>query len=283
MESEDLSESNDALIEAYIGPYNKSYYLRAFERIRTRGQAGWHWPAMFATSGWLLYRKMWLYGFLYIIVLPVVHMVLTALVSGAAGETVGNWFWFSTYVAIAFVLAPLLANRLYYRHAQRKLAALESSSASHEQQLALAADKGGTSVWALVGVAFLGVPLIGVVAAVAIPAYQDYTIRAQISEGLVLAGGARAAVTETYQKTGRFPEDNASAGLPPADTLLGTYVAAVEVYSGDVFVAYGNEAHSIIRDAELVLSPSVDSQGNVDWSCGSNDIMKRHLPAACRQ
>ena len=107
MEQSNEPDANDALIEAYIGPYNKSFYLRAFDKIRDHGQLGWHWPAMFATSGWLLYRKMWLYGFLYIFVLPIVHIILTSLVSAAAGESVGNLFWISTYVVIGFVLVGL--------------------------------------------------------------------------------------------------------------------------------------------------------------------------------
>ena len=283
MERNTGTESNDALIEAYIGPYNKSYYLRAFGRIRGGGQATWHWPALFATSAWLLYRKMWLYAFVYIVLLPVVHLILTSLVAMAAGDTISGWFWFSTYFAIAFLLAPLLANRFYYRHVTTKVAALGTTGTTHEQQMALAADKGGTSVWALVGVGALGVPLVGIVAAVAIPAYQDYTIRAQIASGLTLAGGARAAVEESYRRSGDLPADNVSAGLPPATSLSGTYVASIEVYSGDVYVFYGNDAHALIADMAVVLSPRIDGQDNLSWSCGSRDIHNKHLPSFCRE
>ena len=283
MEVNNEAESRDALVEAYIGPYNKSYYLRAFEKIGTGAQSTWHWPALFATSGWLLYRKMWLYALLYIIALPIVHLLLTALVSATLGGTIGNWFWIATYVAIAFVLAPLLANNFYHRHVTRKVAALGQSGATHEQQLALAADKGGTSVWALVGVAFGGVPLVGILAAIVLPAYQDYTTRAQISEGLALAGGAKAAVFETYQRTGHLPADNASAGLPPLTDISGKYVAAVEVFEGKVYIYYGNESHIVIEDSALVLSPSVDTGGTMHWSCGSDEIANKHLPSACRR
>ena len=78
-------ESNDELLEAYIGPYNKSYYLRAFEKIRASGGNSWHWPAMFATSVWLLYRKMWLFGFLYLFVLPIAHTILSVIIAFVAG------------------------------------------------------------------------------------------------------------------------------------------------------------------------------------------------------
>ncbi len=283
MDQNDNIDSNDELVQAYIGPYNKSYYLRVFEKIRNSGSAGWHWPAMFATSGWLLYRKMWLYAFLYILVLPLVHVILTTTVSLVAGDAIGTWFWFSTYVAIGFVLAPMFANRLYFRHVNRKTEALGAAGASHEQQVALAADKGGTSVWALVGVAFGAVPLVGIMAAIAIPAYQDFTIRAQIAEGLSLSAGARAAVQESYVRTGDLPADNASAGLPPPVQLSGTYVAGIEVFEGDIYIFYGNEAHTVIYDSALVLSSSIDSQRVLDWSCGSPEIANKHLPAACRQ
>jgi type IV pilus assembly protein PilA len=84
------------------------------------------------------------------------------------------------------------------------------------------------------------VAIIGILAAIAIPAYQDYTIRAQVSEGLNLSGGAKAAVTEYYQDQGTFPTSNAEAGLEAAANITGKYVATVTVVDpGLIQVAYG--------------------------------------------
>jgi len=80
------------------------------------------------------------------------------------------------------------------------------------------------------------VAIIGILAAIAIPAYQDYTIRAQVSEGLNLSGGAKAAVTEFFQDRGILPADNATAGLAAAAAIQGKYVGSVTVAAGVITV-----------------------------------------------
>jgi type IV pilus assembly protein PilA len=134
------------------------------------------------------------------------------------------------------------------------------------------------------------VAIIGILAAIAIPAYQDYTIRAQVSEGLNLAAGAKAAVSEFTMDRGRFPSDNATAGIAPPATIDGNYVSQVEVGGaqplGVIAVTYaGPDAHAILSAGPgvLLLSPST-SAGSVEWTCRPNGatIAPRHLPAACR-
>lgn len=128
------------------------------------------------------------------------------------------------------------------------------------------------------------VAIIGILAAIAIPAYQDYTIRAQVSEGLNLSGGAKAAVTEYFQDRGTMPTDNTLAGLALAAEIQGKYVSQVNVASGTISVTYGNSAHAIITGAQLDLAPDTSSAGSVQWTCttGTPVIENKHLPAACR-
>ena len=129
------------------------------------------------------------------------------------------------------------------------------------------------------------VAIIGILAAIAIPAYQDYTIRAQVSEGLNLSGGAKVAVTEHFQDRGALPADNDEAGLGEADTILGNYVTGVEIDAGVITVTYGNTANAAITDATLVLSPNVLAAGSVQWECEGGNILDANakwLPAACR-
>ena len=130
------------------------------------------------------------------------------------------------------------------------------------------------------------VAIIGILAAIAIPAYQDYTIRAQVSEGLNLSGGAKAAVTEFFQDRGNMPADNTAAGLStPATQIAGKYVTSVQVAAGIINVVYGGtagDAHTVITGKTLTMTPSTVQAGSVAWACTSADIANKHLPAACR-
>ncbi len=127
------------------------------------------------------------------------------------------------------------------------------------------------------------VAIIGILAAIAIPAYQDYTIRAQVSEGLNLGGGSKTAVTEYYQDTGVFPNTNALAGLEASGNITGKYVTQVAVgANGVITVTYGNSANANITGDSLSLTP-VDNLGSVSWTCANaSGLENKWLPAACR-
>ena len=93
------------------------------------------------------------------------------------------------------------------------------------------------------------VAIIGILAAIAIPAYQDYTIRAQVSEGLNLSAGAKAAVTEFFQDQGTLPTDNAEAGIEAANVITGKYVVSVAVAAGVITVTYGGDVNAAVTAA----------------------------------
>jgi type IV pilus assembly protein PilA len=124
------------------------------------------------------------------------------------------------------------------------------------------------------------VAIIGILAAIAIPAYQDYTIRAQVSEGLSLADGAKTAVAEFYANTGNFPTSNSSAGLSTNTDIKGSYVTQVDVSGGPIVATFGNKANSAIATKTLTLSP-ITGTGSVSWKCKSNADNK-YLPTTCR-
>lgn len=129
------------------------------------------------------------------------------------------------------------------------------------------------------------VAIIGILAAVALPAYQDYTARSQMSEALSLAGGARTAVTEFYTNEGNFPANNTSAGLSAAADISGKYVASVQVAGGLITTTMqtGGTAEGI-RGATMVLS-ALTNAGSVDWVCksgGATAVVAKYLPSSCR-
>ena len=128
------------------------------------------------------------------------------------------------------------------------------------------------------------VAIIGILAAIAIPAYQDYTIRAQVSEGINLSAGAKTAVTEFFQDRGVLPGDNATAGIATPGQISGKYVTSVTVGSaGIITVVYGNDANNQISGDEIELRPDTTGGGSVTWECQTGTGMEdKHVPATCR-
>jgi type IV pilus assembly protein PilA len=113
------------------------------------------------------------------------------------------------------------------------------------------------------------VAIIGILAAIAIPAYQDYTIRAQVSEGMNLAAAAKAAVAETFLNRGKAPQTRVEAGMSQLGTdTSGKYVTSVDVVQGVIQITYGNEANAQITGKTLELGPFTTPDNSVAWDCG---------------
>ena len=130
------------------------------------------------------------------------------------------------------------------------------------------------------------VAIIGILAAIAIPAYQDYTARSQMSEALTLAAGAKTAVTEYYTSEGGFPSNNTSAGLAAADSIEGNYVDSVSVSGGLITVTMKDETgvSEGIRGKTLALSAATTGS-SVQWTCKPGDtdgVDSKYLPSSCR-
>jgi type IV pilus assembly protein PilA len=131
------------------------------------------------------------------------------------------------------------------------------------------------------------VAIIGILAAIAIPAYQDYTIRAQVSEGLAITSAAKVAVTEYWQDRGVFPPSATAAGLPATPTdIAGKYVSQVALgaNTGILTVTYSatapQTANNAITGQTLTLTPQT-SAGAVNWVCASG-MEDKYLPSSCR-
>jgi type IV pilus assembly protein PilA len=128
------------------------------------------------------------------------------------------------------------------------------------------------------------VAIIAILAAIAIPAYQDYLIRAQVTEGMSLASGAKAAVWDFVSNTGRFPTSNESAGLATNTSITGDYVSSVDlVPAGKITIAFGaSRANATIKNSTLVLS-AITQAGSISWSCDRGTVSDKYLPATCRK
>lgn len=124
------------------------------------------------------------------------------------------------------------------------------------------------------------IAILGILMAIAIPAYQDYTVRAKVSEGMNLAGAAKLAVAETRSSTSVFPSGNGSAGLPAPASISGNDVTSVTVgASGIVTILYRNDPN--IAADTLILTPT-PNVGSVSWTCRTGTVERKYRPANCR-
>ncbi|HFC6226025.1 TPA: pilin [Neisseria meningitidis] len=145
------------------------------------------------------------------------------------------------------------------------------------------------------------IAIVGILAAVALPAYQDYTARAQVSEAILLAEGQKSAVTEYYLNHGKWPSDNSAAGVASSSTIKGKYVAGVKVEKGVITATMlSSGVNKEIQGKKLSLWAK-RQDGSVKWFCGqpvtrtgtgtnSDDVTAdsdkkietKHLPSTCR-
>ncbi|HGO9268440.1 TPA: pilin [Neisseria meningitidis] len=148
------------------------------------------------------------------------------------------------------------------------------------------------------------IAIVGILAAVALPAYQDYTARAQVSEAILLAEGQKSAVTEYYLNHGEWPANNSSAGVASSANIKGKYVQSVEVKNGVVTATMlSSGVNNEIKGKKLSLWAK-RQDGSVKWFCGqpvtrdanntakdavtaandnsNNGINTKHLPSTCR-
>ena len=145
-------------------------------------------------------------------------------------------------------------------------------------QLKAKAQKGFTLIELMITVA-----IVGILAAVALPAYQDYTIRAQVSEGLVLADGAKVVVAEYHANKGDLPDTSTEAGYSGA---VGKYVSGVTIGSNGVITATfgGTSVSSKLTktNSTVTLTPTEETTtGNLRWACASTTISQKYLPSSC--
>ncbi|MCH7508420.1 MAG: pilin [Proteobacteria bacterium] len=146
------------------------------------------------------------------------------------------------------------------------------------------------------------VAIIGILAAIAIPAYQDYTIRAQVTEGLNLSAALKASVSEEFADSGLWPADLAALGI--TNSPSGRYVNDLILNNGTISVTYGNDSNATLATAGanlLTIKPWVSLNLDVVWACGNSGmpagtgeaptgpsdtiattVPDKYMPSACR-
>ena len=125
------------------------------------------------------------------------------------------------------------------------------------------------------------VAIIGILAAVAIPAYQDYTIRAKVTEGLSLASAGKTAVSEFFASNGSLPTSNASAGLASSASITGNDVGSVNVTPSSAIEVTFSSQSSAINGRTIILTPTT-ANGAVTWDCRQGTLEPKYRPSSCR-
>ena len=140
------------------------------------------------------------------------------------------------------------------------------------------------------------VAIIGILAAIAIPAYQDYTVRSQVTEGMNLASAVETGAAEYFANTGSFPTTLSAAGISSSPS--GKYVSAIAL-NGSITVTYGNQVNSVVATKTLGLTPWLSNNNDIIWVCGNHtqpaganaapgvtaaatNIADKYLPQTCR-
>lgn len=269
--------------KAAIGSKNQGYYLDRFSRFDRNGKAGasWNWPAFFVTFYWLLYRKMWLNALLYFL-FPYLFFALMGVIAGVTGRSSGPQagMGYLVYLALIFIMVPMYANALYYRHCKKNISAVNASPHDTQRRLGELSGKGGTSHIALILIFIFGlIAMIGILAAIAIPAYQDYTTRARMAQAVIIGKSATASVDNFYNQHQSLPNSLDEAGfaapLPPSVSELG-----INSQNGTVTITMKDP---VVNGKSLMFVPGLDTNNQLVWTCMSTEIRDRYLPQECRR
>lgn len=279
---------------AFIGPHNQDYYLQRFERFdRNRGAGmSWHWPAFFVTFFWFCYRKLWGHAIVYLLIgiaaLPIIG-IIGALAGRSSGVMVMSILCV-IYLLGMTLLPPLYANAFYYRACRKRMQSLRHSPQRDERKkLERLYDQAGCSmVGPIVGVGAMlvcAVPLAGILAAIAIPAYQDYTHRARAAAAIESGRQATQAVGGYYARQGHLPESLEAAGFRTTITMAAqTPRIDYNTQNGTIAVQLANPGMAENRDqpAAIMLVPQLTGNA-LQWQCAHKNVIKKYLPQNCRQ
>jgi Tfp pilus assembly major pilin PilA len=287
------SQDMEALYRAAVGPKRAEFYVPKFVRFDQPGASrlSWNWPAFFVSFYWFLYRRMYATWAIYSLLIPICIGVVGGIARGGAGV----WFYLVVALGYRLILIPLLANSFYHRATKKRLETLRKKVPETSGQLLVLDNTSPTSPIVWVIFPLVGVAVLGILAAIAIPAYQNYTIRAQVSEAFLLVDPLESAVDQHYQSNKSWPANTEELGL--SQSMSGRYVATLRVDHGTVSVTFGNEANSMIARHRLSFRPLLTDTGAIMWTCGYversenprsaigpnlTDVKPQFLPGACR-
>ena len=275
-ESSDGMGSTAEYYKAILGHMNQDYYLDMFADFDRAGAVSitWHRHAFFASFFWLLYRKMWREALIYFLA-PYLLMPLLGVIGGPFLITLG----YMLYTIGIVIWLPMYANVLYYKHCKKQIAMVSASSVDLQQQLSELSAKGGTLDVARMRLVMLAsVVVLGILAAIAIPTYQHYSVKSRMAKAYAMGERAASKVSDFYM-SGR--------GIPTSLSETG-FSDPMPSYVKEIGMSPRNGAVTVEMDGPVVggksftLEPSLGEGGQLNWRCVSEQILQQYLPQQCR-
>jgi Tfp pilus assembly major pilin PilA len=272
--------TDEEALAAVVGDSNTVYYLGAFDRIARGAGGGWNWPAFLITWYWMLYRKMWVPALIYFFapwaVVIVFSIIMVAM--GPLAAMLGPLLFLGGWLA-QLIVPAIMANGWYYRHCQAKVRDVRARGGSKEQVLARLEAAGGTSNVAIIIAAVLFVMVVpGILAAVSIPAYQQYTFKAKVLDAIQEGTAVAEVAGRQFEATGQYPTDiDRIAQQSPHQSK---YVRGIELDGMSGTLTVHIEVTPTVAGS-IQLSPNVDASRHVTWSCSTTDLLK-YVPKSCR-
>lgn len=271
--------------EAALGYRNTDYYREAFARVGA-GAHSWNWAAFFGGFVWLLYRAMpgraaasVVLPWVSLMAATFIAVVLRNVVGGAAVLVV--WLWLALWLLLRLVWLPRRANAWYQQTVQEKIARARRSGGAGEAQMQRLVRQPALSTaapWIVcLALPVLCLPFIGIMAAIALPAYQNYVGRSQVAIVMKAMEPVRTTMMQAQQNGAPLSEQT----LEPlkAQLLSNPYISAARLDGdGEIEVELSPRSIKRLQSRHLVWRKMADGQ----WLCGSEDMPPVFLPAQCR-
>jgi type II secretory pathway pseudopilin PulG len=281
-------ESNGALTqrsmyEAFIGPEKSGYYVPFFERFDAGGsKISWSLPAALITQWWMLYRGMFLWGFLGYPLLNSLGFFLLGMLIGIGGISPGASMGIIYLVGIpaSFVVTGLYGNKIYHSHVNKLIAKSGRLGLSDQHRREWLIRKGAVSYLWIIFI-FAGIAMIGILAAIAIPAYQDYVVRAKVAQGLQEVAPLKSTYAEYLQEKQSWPTSLADLGMQEGVNMHSKVIQSLSISpSHEIRISF--DLPGRLNGKTLLLIPS--QEGNeLHWQCRVADLPARNAPPECRQ
>ncbi len=272
-----------SMYEAFVGPEKSSYYVLLFERFDAGGsKVSWNLPAALITQWWMLYRGMFLWGFLGYPLLNALGFFLLGMLVGIGGVGPGASIGIIYLVGIpaSFLLTGLYGNKIYHGHVNKLIIKSGQRGLSDQHRREWLIRKGAVSyIWIIF--IFIGIAMIGILAAIAIPAYQDYVVRAKVAQGLQEVEPLKAAYAEYIDEKKAWPTSLSDLGVPESPGIRSKVIHSVSI-GPEHELRISFDLPGRLDGKTLALIP--DQQGQqLRWQCRVIDLPARNAPQQCRQ